>query len=227
VLFDEDERAALRATGYPGPFGIFTHQPLVWDTQTADELSYDNVVRPFREFRVVLVVRHPLDALVSSFMHSRFQQGNNPYQGSVADFMVDPVHGLDKLLKFHQLWDAFKRETEAFALWRYEDAKVDPRAQLDRLLKFIGESPIPRFVDEAVTFASFENMQVLERSDNVPRYKSSGVRIFATGDPRNPNAYHVRKGKIGGFREELGPELTERLLARLASEMPALYGYSQ
>src|SRR5262249_9580194 len=58
---DEEENNRLREFGLPAFFA--THAPLLWETQTARELSYENVVLPYRGHTVILMVRYPLDAV--------------------------------------------------------------------------------------------------------------------------------------------------------------------
>ena len=64
-----DFQRLAEAVGREGA-GYFTHAPLEWTTQTASELSHENVVRPFQRQKVLLLVRHPLDALVS--LHKQY-----------------------------------------------------------------------------------------------------------------------------------------------------------
>ena len=226
-LFDPGEKGELERAGYQGPFGTFTHAPLVWTGQTASDLTYDNVVAPFRKQMVILIIRHPLDVLVSAFMHNLYQATVSRYPGSIEQFIEDPVFGLDKLLRFYQLWATYCDKVRGFLIWRYEDARAQASEHLLSLLKFLGLQPRELLIKRAVEFASFENMQRLERSGEPPRYKSSGFAIFATGSRDNLNAYHVRKGKIRGYRDEISEEFAKRMEIRIATEMPACFGYSQ
>jgi hypothetical protein len=58
-------------------------------------------------------------------------------------------------------------------------------------------------------------------------YQSSGYSIFATGDiDKTPEAFHVRKGQIGGFREYLSEIDIEFLGWVMKDKMPEWYGYT-
>jgi hypothetical protein len=225
LLFDQAEMEELVSNGYRGPVGVFTHGPLVWDRQTAADLDYDNTVRPFIDQRVVFLTRHPLDVLVSQFMHAKFKARKAPYLGRLQDFVTDPVHGLDKFLRFHELWARHHSEVRAFMLWRYEDVRVSPEEQLKRLLAFLGLQADSSAVSAAVKFASFENLKAMEAAGERLVYRSSGFNAFGDGPRDDPNAFHIRKGQVGGYRDELSPELTGRLEERLLVEMPAFFGY--
>lgn len=222
-LMDPGEFATLAAAEVKA-IGEFTHHPLEWTTQTAADLSYDTVVVPFRATPVVLLTRYPLDAIVSLFMQDRYRNPGSPFDGTLADFIDDPVFGLDKLLRFHQLWDAGREESRVL-LWRYESALADPLTEFERVLAFLGEPVDHANARDAVEASSFVKLRALEVSGRQPRYKSSDLPIFATGDPSNQNALHTRRGVAGGYRDEIPAALAAHLEARIAREMPAWFNY--
>jgi hypothetical protein len=222
---DVAEFATLSEKGCKA-IGNFTHAPLEWTTQMANDLTYHNVVAPFRPLKVVFLTRYPLDTLVSFYMHERYQRARSAYTGSLIEFIDDPVFGLEKLLTFHRLWAKGKDTVAQFFLWRYEDALTNSLQQLGRLLEFLGEPVQSNLVARAVAFASFDNMRALELSRTQPVYKSSGFRIFATGDNSNPDALHVRKGKAGGYRDEIAPAMVKDLEHRISIGMPEYFGYN-
>ncbi len=225
-LMDPAEFPLLSTAGCRA-VGDFTHHPLEWTRQTADELTFDSVVGSFQEDRVVLLVRNPLDTLVSLYMQERYRNAQAPFAGSLVEFIEHPVFGLEKLLRFYQIWLEGKEKVAGFAFWRYEDARLDPAGSFQRFLEFLGEDIDQSALNEAVEFASFENLKALEtsgRKDIV--YKSSGLYVFGSTSNGNPNALHVRKGKVAGYRDELPPDLVAELEQRVKAEMPALFGYS-
>src|SRR4051812_39593534 len=64
-LFDEFDGLG-RAKSNPGvPRMTFTHAPPTWSDQTPADLDRRTVVEPFVGRKVVLLVRHPHDVLVS------------------------------------------------------------------------------------------------------------------------------------------------------------------
>src|SRR3546814_18013273 len=95
-LFDDKEMRDLKRAGYLGAAGVFTHAPLTWATQRADDLDYDSVIAPFAGRRVVFLTRHPLDTLVSGFMQAKFKVAAS-YPGELKEFIADPIYGLDKI----------------------------------------------------------------------------------------------------------------------------------
>jgi hypothetical protein len=202
-LFDSTDYLGRCTGACIGPRMQFTHRPLTWESQTAGDLNYGNVVGPFTDKRVVLIVRHPLDALVSSWQQRRHRSAAG-YSGSLMEFLDDPVHGLSKLLRYYRLWERASSQGKHIHLLRYEDLMQDAIVGFEHLLEFIDIDPSPELVSKAVDYASFENMKKLETAGDGPRYTSTGLEIFATGDRRIPDAFHVRRGKVEGFREYLG-----------------------
>lgn len=220
-----DDAAALARAGIAAA-GEFTHAPLTWETQTPADLTAERVVAPFRHLKVLLLVRHPLDVLVSLHKQETTRNPTNPYRGTLVELIEDPVFGLDKLLLFYRLWANHRDDVSDFLLWRYEDARTAPAKALGETLAFLGEPVDEARIADAADYASFDNMRSMELSGRQPVYRSSGLAIFATGDASNPDALHVRKGKVGGWRDELPPSAAARFEARVRSEMPDLYGYS-
>jgi hypothetical protein len=222
-LMDAPEFPLLSKAGCRA-IGEFTHRPLEWTSQTARDLSFANVVEPFTARPVLLLTRYPLDAVVSFYMQERYRDPSTAFDGSIADFLEHPVFGLDKVIRFHQVWDEGRRHATVH-LWRYEDAIADAAKQFERVLSFLGEPVEQRSVAAAVKAASFENLRALEVSGQQPRYKSSDLPIFAVGDPSNENALHNRRGLAGGYRDEIPAALIPALEERIARDMPAWFGY--
>lgn len=217
----EVETALFARRGLP-PIKV-SHGPLLWSDQTADDLVVSNVVEPYANNPLVVITRHPLDALVSLKMQMAFRQRDErtPVCMEFADFVRDPTFGLNKFIKFHNLLlDVPNRH-----ILRYEDIREKPELAMSRLLNFLNIPVKPAVLAQAIEFASFDNMRRMELSDTTPRYKSSGLPIFATGDRSNPNALHVREGLISGYRRYLTSAECEEFLNRVDDELSPAYGY--
>ncbi len=157
-------------------------------------------------------------------MHNKYQAGTEPksHIANFADLVNDPVMGLDKFIRFHNLWVA---KPMLLIIW-YKDLRANTEQEIMRLLKFI-DGPLDRAaLKKAVQFSSFDNMKSLELNDNAPRYKSSGFKIFSTGDRQNPNAYHLRQGLVGGYADHLTAEQSALFVDRIRRQLSPVYGYS-
>lgn len=202
----------------------FTHRPLSWETQTKADLCFDNVIQPFRHKAVVFIVRHPLDALVSAWFQERHQVSGG-FAGSLPEYIAHPVFGLDKLLHFYGLWHQHQGTVRRFHLIRYEDLRQMPDRTFSHLLEFLGMEVDTAVLTAAIDKSSFESMRAIERSGNVPTIASSGLKVFATGDVNNLDSYHVRRGKVGGYRDYLSGDLVRDLELRIDQAVGVWLGY--
>jgi hypothetical protein len=225
-LFEPGDALRLSKAAGPAAAGYFTHAPLEWTTQTASELSYENVVRPFREKKVILLVRHPLDAVVSHYMHKSYKiEDGTRFTGSLDDFVEDRILGLDKLLKFYEIWREGINRVRACSLWRYEDARRDPLNNLLQIARFLNLPMDHSAAKDAVNFSSFENMKSIESSGASFAFKSSGFQVFGGGDRSEPNAFHVRNGQIGEYKTKFGPDRSLKYERVVSARLSEFFGY--
>ena len=225
-LFELGDGARLSSAVGPAGAGYFTHAPLEWTTQTAADLARDNVVGPFQSQKVILLARYPLDAVVSHYMHQHYKvKDDTRFVGSLDDFIEDRIFGLNKLLRFYEVWREGRYGVRGCLLWRYEDARRDPLSSLQQIVRFLDLPMDQRVAKDAVDFSSFENMKSIESSGTPFAYKSSGFDVFGGGDRSEPNAFHVRNGKVGEYKTKF---TADRLVAyeRVVSErLSDFYGY--
>jgi hypothetical protein len=185
--------------------------------------------------KVILLVRDPRDVIVSYYHHKsrreplrdfwwfqkKRKETHSRFSGTLAEFLAQDIGGFDTLLRYYAIWERARHATGSFLLLRYEDMQADPAGQLRRVLDFIGLSRITDAeVKEAVEYASFHNMRKIEAGEEVKSFK------LKAGDVNDPNSYKVRRGKVGGYRDELSPAQIEQLDAKMAAALPAFYGYT-
>ncbi len=209
-----------------GPAMHFTHRPLLWQSQKASDLDYNNVIRPFAEKRVVLLVRHPLDALVSLWMQ-QIHRVKDGYTDALTDMIENPVLGIEKFFRFYELWSEYSGHVKEFMLVRYEDMRVEPLSAFADVLEFLAIPLHEELLQQAVAESDFENMKKVEMSGKGPSYKSSGLNIFASGDNGNADSLHVRRGQVGGYVDYLTPEEIGILQCRIDGRLPTTFGYSR
>mgnify|MGYP001947502790 FL=1 len=186
----------------------------------------------YRETPVVLLARHPADTVVSQYfqwkyrMRDRKKQINDyPPEGeevSVYDFAMNYGAGLAKIVDFMNLWAREVPNLKSLLLVRYEDMREDPGAELSRVMEFIGTPAKESEIAEAVEFASVENMRKMESQRT---FWLSGSRM-TTRDKNNPNAYKVRRAKVGGWRDYFEPDQIKAIEDYLAEHLDPLYGYT-
>jgi SAM-dependent methyltransferase len=221
---DEQENSLLREFGLPAFFA--THAPLLWETQTARDLSYENVVLPYCDDTVILMIRYPLDAVLSHYMQHHFGRGHQSRRKffSLFEFAADPVFGLEKAIRYYNIWaEALGRE-RIFPL-KYEQLRTATQETARSLLSFLGLSCDESALTQAIAHSSFHAMRKMETSGNVPRYRSSGLMIFATGDLNEQNSYFVRQGRFREYREHLDAREIRLFETMIHDELSPVYGY--
>jgi len=184
--------------------------------------------------KVILLVRDPRDVLVSYYHHKskreplreffffqrKRRETHSRFAGTLAEFLDVEIGGFDTLLRYYNLWAENRHVPKAFLLLRYEDLQADPHGELRRVLDFLGLAQIPdAVVKEAVEYASFANMQKIESGEKSQSYK------LKPGDPNDLNSYKVRRGKVGGYADELSPAQIETLDRKMASVFTDYFGY--
>ena len=209
---------------WKGPACHFTHYPLTWNSQIASDLTFENVVKPFQDRKIVLLVRHPLDTLVSAW-YQETTRVTPPYKGSFIEFVSDPVFGLDKLIKFYNLWAVEARINNSILLVSYESQRLENKNTLNLILRFLGVNVSADIVSKSLDESSFENMQMVEKSGQGPIYRSSKQSIFASNPSAGDNGMHVRNGKINGYIDLLQDSERVWLERKIVNELDSTYGY--
>ena len=181
---------------------------------------------PARELgraRIILLVRDPRDAFVSLYMQLVHRTQETPRElkeKSIGDLLRDRRYGIMSIIKTMNNWFAEFGLRKNFTLLHYESLRAAPEQNFRALLTTLGEtSPDPAIFGYALEFADFANMQRLE---------AAGVfdsKILRSKDLRNPEAFKVRRGKVGGYREYLSPE-DQAFAADALKHLDARFGYT-
>lgn len=207
-----------------GPAINFSHDGLNWKWQTSDHLTYSSTIRPYVGKKVLFMTRYALDVLVSNWAYFH-HLNNGQYQGNLETFIQDPVHSLKKYIKFHNLWASHQSEFSDLNVLRYEDIRKSPTVELPRLLAFLGFEFNQQYFYEALEFSSLENMRKMQEDPKNMPFLRNPNRFIREGNKDDLEARHVRKGKVGGYREYLDPKLATHLENIIASELDPMFGY--
>jgi hypothetical protein len=187
----------------------------------------------YRDKKVILMVRDPADVAVSQYFQWKFRMTNRkkkinnyPEGGqdvSLYDFVMMPACGLPKIIDFMNGWARDLANIKDLMVIRYEDLRADPQDMLRRVLEFIGTPATLAELQEAVAFASIENMRMLEQKRV---FWLSGRRMLAK-DRSNPNTYKVRRAKVGGYRDDFTSEQLASIDAMVEKRLLPVFGYSR
>ncbi len=188
-----------------------------------------------REKKLVFFARHPCDIVVS--WHIQFARRTTPYKRELIndwldvpvapdritlwDFAMHEQMGVPGLIDYLNTWAENLQHSKESLLVRYEDLRAEPHPTLSGIAGFLGEHASDDEIDEAVRFASFENLRSLEEA----RYfQNDGLRIR---DPKDPNLFKVRRGKVGGYRDYFTPEQLEQLEELVNTRLSPIYRYGE
>lgn len=180
--------------GRPAPRVFFTHTP-----------SDPRLLRG----RVVYVLRDPRDVLVSYYHHHRRR---------VQGFNLSLSAFVRKEDTYPCPWDVHVRgwlegpRRERIFVVRYEELRADTAGGLAQILQFCAVPHTPANIERAVRLSDFKRMKEVEQAfpENKPVYEKG--------------ATFVRRGKVGGWRDELSAADIAYLQERLGPTMKA-YGY--
>lgn len=206
------------------PVIFFTH-----DNYLKDYVQDEQSKAQYYNKKVVLLVRNPADVAVSQYFQWKFRMQPrkkriNDYPTEdvpLFDFVMMPGCGLPKIIDFMNGWGRELSRVKQLLVIRYEDMQANTAETLRRILEFIGTPGTPEQIEEAVRFASVENMRALEQKRV---FWLSGRRMLAT-DRSNLNTYKVRRAKVGGYREDFTPEQLSKIDELVEQRLIPVFGY--
>jgi alcohol sulfotransferase len=182
--------------------------PKLYFTRWANLLAPDDARGPppvDPATRFVFLFRDPRDVAVSYYFH--LQNRSTPVERAhkaiadavltkpMFDFVVDDAVGLPQIVRLMNRWVERMTGLERAILVRYEDLHATPAAELGRVMAFIGAPCSPEELEEAVEFATFENLKDKETA------RFFGSERLRPTDSADPDAFKVRRGKVGGYRD--------------------------
>jgi hypothetical protein len=208
------------------PVVFFTH-----DTNIGNYTGNRENKADYAGKRIVLLVRDPRDIAVSAYFQWKFRMDRQKRalhtpalerrDLSVYEFTMHPNGSLRKTIAMLNSWDAALPQLGDVLVVHYEDLRRDTVEWLRRIAEFSGLEPTAGEIEDAVHFASIENMKKMERDAAF----GTSSRRFSPGSQENRDAYKVRRGKIGGFEDYFTPEQMTKI-DRLVDDMLAPgYGY--
>ncbi len=179
--------------------------------------------------KVVLLVRDPRDIAVS--LYYQLTKRASPLARSVFgipedlgeielyDFVCDERFGMPSVIAWLNRWQRWIDEIPEGLKISYEELRAEPVRILGDVSELIGWSCTDEEIAAAVDFASFDKLKALERD----RFFQS--RRMQPRDSGDSDTYKVRRGKVGGYREDFTPEQVARLDALVAERLDPRLGY--
>lgn len=169
----------------------------------------------YRARDVLLLIRDPRDITVS-YYHQATKRTARPLPvSSMSEFVRHPQYGIARVIRFYEIWQANLDKPRRIEIVRYEDLLSGGPEKLLDVARFLGIPCNRANVEEAFENSRIEKMREKEKSGAI-----GGMRRF--GD--DPNALKARKGKAGGYAEELSED-DIRFCDQAMAKLPELFKY--
>jgi hypothetical protein len=147
---------------------------------------------------IVFMSRDPRDTAVSFYFERAFRK--NAYFGTISDFIRDPLHGIERIVRYNLAWLERGGRLPAFLPVTYEEMSTNPFAVMRGIIDFVGARFPDCEIERVVENNTFEKMHEREsRGEYDERYHSMLRRYKAN----EPEAHKFRRGKIGGYVDYL------------------------
>lgn len=187
--------------------------PIVFFTHDGDPIGSTKSLRRDKSAydgkKVIYLMRHPCDVAVSHYFQMKHRKSGKKLgiakDMDLFDFVMRPNHGLEAIIEYTNLWHSYVTSREDALLVRYEDLHSQPESTLRRVSDFLGMDFTDEEISEAIAFCSFEKLQERERDGF---YGDSALR---PADKDDPNSFKVRRGKVGGYRDDFTDEQLEKI----------------
>ena len=173
--------------------------------------------------KIILLVRDPRDALVSRYHQHKHEY---PSYQDINDFILNSSELLS-YIEDYNLWWQNSRELAGLLVVRYEDMRANTQYELTRVLDFLEIEAEPATIADAVEYASFKNMRSIEAKGS-SEVRAGVLRTSAIqgGVLSDQNSLKVRKGKVGGYKEELSSEVVNFMDDLVREKLNSSYGYT-
>jgi hypothetical protein len=188
---------------------------------------------PLRHKPVLFLARNPIDIAVSWY-HQFTKRQSRAKQELINHFIDHPIDrrkvamwefvrhsdiGLPSLIEYQNTWARNVQALERGMLVKYEELRAEPVPTLQRITQLMGEDFSEEEIRSAVEWGSFENLQKLETSGT---FNQGGMKLVNADDP---STYKVRRGKVGGYREDFNPQQVAELEALVRDNILPELGY--
>ena len=178
--------------------------------------SYGNRFK-YRKNCVILLVRDPRDIVVSHY-HQVTKRTDIPLKfNSISEFVQHKHYGIQRIVRFYQIWDRNRWVPKDVLIVRYEDLLTDGPAILTKILNFIGVKNFDTTIVNQVYEASqADKMRKLEMQGQV-----EGMKFFGA----EQNYLKVRRAQSGSYEDELSEDDIQYCNEQMR-KLPSIYGYS-
>ena len=159
--------------------------------------------------KLVLLIRNPFDTMVSYYYHKhkREAQTNLP----IEEFMLSPRYGIGRYCEWMSQMLDYLHSREMLTL-TYENMIEDMPREMSRLFKYLGIADPHNNIPKAAELSRFDQMQKAEVEASMSGSSQGVGRLAMSGWDGDFQKLKVRKGQVGGWQDEISPELLAKML---------------
>jgi len=195
---------------------MFSHCMPKYNTDTYKKTV---IAFPHSVDKVLLLIRHPGDTLISLYMHNVYRESPPLFNGTIDQMVHDPVYGLYKFFAYYQWWKHYKPFLKNFYLIRYENLLANPYKVFSKALHAVDIQKSKKVIEDAIEFGKFENMQKLEKINHLD------WPTLRPAQKKTKKARKVREGKIGTYKKILRPETISFIENETKNRLSSMYHY--
>jgi hypothetical protein len=183
--------------------------------KSADELN--KLKTEYKGKKVIFLVRDPRDVAVSLFYHMKYR--SNSYAGGIDDFVVGII---PSIINYFNIWYDNRNLLNGFTIIRYEDLHNNPLDEISSLNSFLNFGNVDiNTLEKVINASSFVNMKTYEQQNKSENLQLNSKLL------KNQNSAKVRKGKVGGYVDELSTEIQISLRNYIKENLNPIYEYEK
>lgn len=152
----------------------------------------------YAQKKVVFLIRDPRDILISSWYHLRYRE--NIFHRDLSFFIRSELVGIHKIIAFMNSWVENAHLLDEILILSYETLRTDTPLFFSRILDFFDIPKEEKLVLQTIQFSSFDKMKKRELHN---KRVAPWLRCGTGGEGNMEKSSKIRKGKIGGYRDEL------------------------
>jgi len=149
----------------------------------------------YSQRKIIFLARDPRDVVVSYWYMLKFV--SKTYQGNLSEFIRDELFGIHKIIAFFNLWISHSQNCRDFHLITYEALSSNAYLAFNSLFEFMGVDIHDETLRFAIQETQFDKMKIMEKE------KKFDEPWMRSGTGHRDDAMKVRKGKVGGYRDDL------------------------
>lgn len=176
--------------------------------------------------RNIFLMRDPRDVIVSYYHQKTARQPfllvAIPFVGDMYQFARSQIYGLPKIVSFMNAWAGLLKKKRNYLLLAYEDMHKDTGTQMYRILDHLRIKNNKAAVASAVSGCTFGKLKELEQIHLAKVFRLRSAMLGIEGTLKD-NQMHIRKGIVGGYKDELDQESIDYVNNYIATHLDPFY----